>query len=184
MSPVAQHNIGTQSRRADARRSGTQSRRADARRSGDARGFLESHRIAITGLGLVTSIAGFAFGNILVGSICILLLLIYYGQGQNILSILCCLVCLFIGFGLLAIISKASSENEDQGGGKKKSIKRNSRYHKKKYLIRRKTKLKIHIANNIRYNKSGGDNNTIIGDFVLAIFRGLGYMLIEGCWEN
>ena len=105
--------------------------------------------IAITGLGLVTSITGFAFGNILVGSICILLLLIYYGQGPNILSILCCLVCCFIGLGLLAYTIKAafSRVNYNQYGGKKNSIKRNNRYYNKTKRVRRKTKLKIHIGN-------------------------------------
>ena len=87
---------------------------------------------------------------------------------------------------LVGTLIAAVVQNQNHTGGKKKSIKRNSKSHKKKDRIPRKTKLKFK-ENNIQYNKSGGAGNNILFTVIAyemfcAMFRWLGHMLSTGCW--
>ena len=143
--------------------------------------------------------------GVCIGAISILFLLIYPGKEwlveamvggstsqqrggsffQNIIGILCCLSCVIIAIFIIRLIIRGLPRSQSTGG-KKKSIKRNSRYHKKKDGILRKTKLKIK-KNNIRYNKSGGERvrvNRRTQKLIENILIGLGYMLMEGCWQE
>ena len=90
---------------------------------------------------------------------------------------------------LVGTLIAAVVQNQNHTGGKKKSIKRNSKSHKKKDRIPRKTKTKLKFKeNNIRYYKSGGawynnnDAQQLGEELVMNFYSGLGRMLTTGCW--